>query len=212
MEKLKMHSADKVQEHIAQIGMLFPNCITETRVDGKVVRAVDFDMLRQELSDVLVEGPAERIRRAPAWIARDYPQAKYDRGFRVLKLDTSNMKDVYYRPEEYSLDSLIEMADNIKEDRTAEDLLFQVMLDLGIALSSRIEERDIAGKTVFSVADGRLIACFDGRVSTETVKAIAQKQPAYAVFRDAGFGSDSTAANFDQIFETYSPGTIRKVL
>ena len=154
----------------------------------------------------------ERIRRAAKKIAEEYPSAVFDRGFRVLKVDSSNMEDVYYTPEEYSIQTLFGMADNIKPDRTPEDLLFQVMLDLGILLDSKIEETVIGGKKVFSVADGYLIACFDSKVTDETVKAIAQKQPYYAVFRDSGFGSDSVATNFDQIFETYSPSTTRKVL
>lgn len=156
----------------------------------------------------------ERIRRAGKKIIEDNPltSASLDIGFRVLKLDSSNMKDVYYNPEEYTMGSLFGMADNIKDDRTPEDLLFQVMLDLGILLSSKIEETTIAGKKVFSVADGYLYACFDSDVSEETVKAIAQKKPYYAVFRDSGFATDSVATNFEQIFETYSPSTTRKVL
>lgn len=156
----------------------------------------------------------ERIRRAGKKLSEDDTlfSRKIDTGFRVLKLDSSNMKDVYYNPEEYTMGSLFGMADNIKEDRTPEDLLFQVMLDLGILLSSKIEETTIAGKKVFSVADGYLYACFDSDVSEETVKAIAQKKPYYAVFRDSGFETDSVATNFEQIFETYSPSTKRKVL
>lgn len=156
----------------------------------------------------------ERIRRSGQKIKEDSPliTANLDTGFRVLKLDSSNMKDVYYNPDEYTMGSLFGMADNIKDDRTPEDLLFQVMLDLGILLSSKIEETTIAGKKVFSVADGYLYACFDSDVSEETVKAIAQKKPYYAVFRDSGFATDSVATNFEQIFETYSPSTTRKVL
>lgn len=156
----------------------------------------------------------ERIRRAGAKIKEDFPlmTSSVDTGFRVLKRDYSNMKDVYYNPDEYTMGSLFGMADNIKDDRTPEDLLFQVMLDLGILLSSKIEETTIAGKKVFSVADGYLYACFDSDVSEETVKAIAQKKPYYAVFRDSGFATDSVATNFEQIFETYSPSTTRKVL
>lgn len=156
----------------------------------------------------------ERIRRAGAKIKEDLPlmTSSVDTGFRVLKRDYSNMKDVYYNPDEYTMGSLFGMADNIKDDRTPEDLLFQVMLDLGILLSSKIEETVIGGKKVFSVADGYLYACFDSDVSEETVKAIAQKQPYYAVFRDSGFATDSVATNFEQIFETYSPSTTRKVL
>lgn len=157
----------------------------------------------QEQCDKLGDLPEE-------YYKKEFPTI--DTGFRVLKLDSSNMKDVYYNPEEYTMGSLFGMADNIKEDRTPEDLLFQVMLDLGILLSSKIEETTIAGKKVFSVADGYLYACFDSDVGEETVKTIAQKKPYYAVFRDSGFATDSVATNFEQIFETYSPSTTRKVL
>ena len=122
------------------------------------------------------------------------------------------MADVYYRPADYDQRQMNMFANNIKPDRTPEDLLFQVMLDLGILLSSDIEETEIAGKKVFSVAGGYLIACFDSDVTEEAVKAIAQKKPFYAVFRDSGMASDSVATNFEQIFETYSPKTQRKVL
>lgn len=135
-----------------------------------------------------------------------------DVGFRVLKCDTSNMKDVYYSPADFDMNLLDMMADNIKEDRTPEDLLFQVMLDLGVELSSKIEETTIAGKKVFDVADGFLVACFDKDVSDETIKAIAQKQPYYFVMRDSSLANDSVATNFEQIFATYSPDTVRKVL
>ena len=137
---------------------------------------------------------------------------KADLGFRVLKLDKSNMKDVYYKPAEIEQASLFSMADNIREDRTSEDLLFQVMLDLGILLSSKIEVNSIAGKEVYSVADGFLLACFDTEVTDEVVKAIANKKPYYAVFRDSSMVSDSVATNFDQIFASISPDTVRKVL
>jgi len=156
----------------------------------------------------------ERIRRAGRKILEEHPEAagKLDIGFRVLKVDSSNMQDVYYRPDEYTQDLLSSLTDNIKPDRTPEDLLFQVMLDLGVLLSSKIEEMVISGKKVFSVADGYLMACFDNDVTDEVVKEIAKKQPYYAVFRDSGMASDSVATNFEQIFETYSPSTIRKVL
>lgn len=135
-----------------------------------------------------------------------------DTGFRVLKCDTSNMKDVYYNPADYEADLFDMMTDNIKEDRTPEDLLFQIMLDLGIELSSKIEETVVAGKKVFDVADGFLIACFDANVTDETIKAIAQKQPYYFVMRDSSLANDCVATNFEQIFATYSPDTVRKVL
>ncbi|WP_418708661.1 site-specific DNA-methyltransferase [Anaerotignum faecicola] len=154
----------------------------------------------------------ERIRRAARKIAEEKPEAAFDGGFRVLKCDSSNMKDVYYSPADFELNLLDTMEDNIKEDRTAEDLLFQVMLDLGVTLSSRIEETTIAGKKVFDVADGFLIACFDEDVNEETIKAIAQKEPYYFVMRDSSLANDSVATNFEQIFATYSPDTVRKVL
>ena len=135
-----------------------------------------------------------------------------DTGFRVLKLDSSNMKDVYYNPDEYEMNLLDMLSDNIKEDRTPEDLLFQVMLDLGVLLSSKIEETIICGKKVFNVADGFLYACFDSNVSEETITAIAKKKPYYFVMRDSSMATDSVATNFDQIFATYSPDTERKVL
>lgn len=150
----------------------------------------------------------ERIRRARRQISRD----SVDTGFRVLKLDSSNMKDIYYAPFETQQSLFDTYADNIKEDRTSEDLLFQVMLDLGVLLSSKIEETTIAGKQVFNVADGFLIACFDKDVTEETVKAVAEKKPYYAVFRDSSMASDSVATNFDQIFASISPETVRKVL
>ena len=122
------------------------------------------------------------------------------------------MKDVYYKPSDYNQDLIDRLSDNIKEDRTPEDLLIQVMLDLGVLLSSKIEGTEIAGKKVFSVADGYLIACFDQDITDETVTEIAQRHPFYAIFRDNSMADDSVATNFEQIFETYSPNTIRKVL
>ena len=156
----------------------------------------------------------ERIRRAGAKIKEENGMIaqNLDTGFRVLKLDSSNMKDVYYTPDEYEINMFDMLSDNIKEDRTPEDLLFQVMLDLGVLLSSKIEEEIIAGKKVFNVADGFLYACFDSNVSEETITAIAKKKPYYFVMRDSSMATDSVATNFDQIFATYSPDTERKVL
>ena len=156
----------------------------------------------------------ERIRRAGRKIKEEagLTAPDLDIGFRVLRLDSSNMQDVYYNPTEV-VQSLLDLTtDNIKPDRTPEDLLFQVMLDLGVELSSAIKETVIDGKKVFDVADGFLLACFDTGVTTETVTAIAKKKPYYAVFRDSSMANDSVATNFDQIFETYSPQTTRKVL
>ena len=163
----------------------------------------------------LCEIGKERIRRAGRKIKEEAgltAPADLDIGFRCLRLDESNMKPVYYTPDEVGQQDLFSLVDNVKEDRTPEDLLFQVMLDLGVLLSSPIEVKEIAGKKVFNVADGFLLACFDHDVTEETVKAIAQMKPYYAVFRDSSMANDSVATNFDQIFETYSPDTVRKVL
>lgn len=157
----------------------------------------------------------ERIRRAGRKIKEDAGlavSADLDIGFRCLRLDDSNMENVYYAPDDVKQESLFAQVENVKPDRTPEDLLFQVMLDLGVLLSSPIKEKEIVGKNVFDVADGSLLACFDQDVTDETVKAIAQKKPTYAVFRDNSMTNDSVATNFDQIFETYSPDTVRKVL
>lgn len=156
----------------------------------------------------------ERIRRAGKKIKEENPDKadNLDTGFRVLKLDSSNMKDVFYNPAEYKQTSLDNLECNIKEDRLSEDLLFQVMLDLGELLSSDIEEIEIQGKKVFNVGHGNIIACFDNDITEEVVKEIAKMNPFYAVFRDSSLSNDSVATNFEQIFKTYSPSTIRKVL
>ena len=157
----------------------------------------------------------ERIRRAGAKIKADNTDKedieKLDTGFRVLKLDSTNMQDVYYTPQDTVQRDLDGLIDNIKHDRTPEDLLFQVMLGLGILLSSSIEVKDIDCKRVYYVNDGYLIACFES-VDDALVTTIARAKPYYAVFRDGSFASDSTLVNFEQIFKTYSPTTVRKVL
>lgn len=154
----------------------------------------------------------ERIHRAAKKIAEENPEAKFDGGFRVLKCDTSNMKEVYYNPADYEPSLFSSLEDNIKEDRTPEDLLFQVMLDLGVLLSSKIEETTIAGKKVWSVENNYLIACFDDNVTEEVITEIAKKKPYYFVMRDSSMANDSVATNFEQIFAAYSPDTVRKVL
>jgi adenine-specific DNA-methyltransferase len=155
----------------------------------------------------------ERIRRAGKKIKAEYPNAtELDTGFRVLKLADSNMKDVYYSPAEVVQQDLFAQAENIKDDRTPEDLLFQVMLELGVLLDSKIEVQQVAGKQIFNVADSFLIACFDKGVTDEVITAIAKQHPQYAVLRDSSYADDSTATNFDQLFKTYSPSTTIKTL
>ena len=153
----------------------------------------------------------ERIRRAGKKIKSE-TEADIDYGFRVLKLSDSNMLDVYYTPAEVKQEDLGLVMDNVKEGRTPEDLLFQVMLELGSTLDSPIKIKDVAGKKIYSVADDYLVACFDYQVTDEVVKAIAQMQPQYAVLRDSSLADDSTATNFEQIFKTYSPSTTTKIL
>lgn len=156
----------------------------------------------------------ERIRRAGKKIKEDNKDKegieKLDTGFRVLKLDTSNMEDVYYTPQEFDEQKLF--TDNVKADRTNEDLLFQVMLDLGIELSAKIEVKEIAGKTVHIVDENYLVACFDEDVNETTIKEIAKLKPVYFVMRDASAANDNVIDNFEQIFRHYSPETTCKIL
>lgn len=144
------------------------------------------------------------------------PNSSLDTGFRVLKCDSSNMKEVYYNPAEYEPSLFSKLEDNIKEDRTPEDLLFQVMLDLGILLSSKIQVRSekvgMRNYSYFDVEDGYLIACFDKNIDEEVITAIAKQKPYYFVMRDSSMATDSVATNFEQIFAAYSPDTVRKVL
>ena len=163
---------------------------------------------------LLTEIAKERIRRAGAKIKEENPDKaqNLDTGFRVLKLDSSNMKDVFYSPKETSQLELFTLVDNVKDDRTSEDLLFQVMLELGATLDSKIEESMVDDKTIYNVGDGYLVACFDQDVSDDVVKAIAKMQPTYAVLRDTGMADDATATNFEQIFKTYSPNTTARIL
>ncbi|MCI7606343.1 MAG: site-specific DNA-methyltransferase [Spirochaetales bacterium] len=164
----------------------------------------------------------ERIRRAGKKILEEKKTSSddlfadnsstIDVGFRVLKIDSSNMTDVYYKPDELNQDDLTNLISNIKEGRTAEDLLFQVMLDLGVLLSSKIEIIDINGKKVFNVNEGYLMTCFDEDVDEDTVIEIAKKKPQFFVMRDLSMSSDSMMVNFDQIFDRFSPETTRKVI
>lgn len=156
----------------------------------------------------------ERIRRAGRKIKEEagLMAQDLDFGFRCLRLDSSNMKDVYYKPEDLGQMELDELIDNVKDDRSAEDLLFQVMLELSLELSSPIETVDIAGHKVFKVNGNYLIACFEPNITEEVVTAIAKETPIYAVLRDSSLFNDSLATNFEQIFKAYSPDTTTKVL
>ena len=156
----------------------------------------------------------ERIRRAGRKVKDEagIMAQDLDIGFRVLKLDSSNMEDVYYTPDNFDANNLFTLADNIKTDRTSEDLLFQVMLDLGIELSANIEKTEIAGKEVWCVDGGYLMACFDRDVNEATITEIAKQKPVYFVMRDASAANDNVIDNFDQLFANYSPDTTCKIL
>ena len=154
----------------------------------------------------------ERIRRAGKKIKEEAVDkaVNLDTGFRVLKLDSSNMEDVYYTPQDFDLQTFF--AENVKADRSSEDLLFQVMLDLGIELSAKIETKQIAGKTVHFVDDTYLVACFDKDVNESAITEIAKMQPIYFVMRDASAANDNVIDNFEQIFKHYSPDTNCRIL
>ena len=163
---------------------------------------------------LITEIAKERIRRAGRKVKEEagIMAQDLDIGFRVLKLDSSNMEDVYYTPDNFDANNLFTLADNIKTDRTSEDLLFQVMLDLGIELSAKIEKTEISGKEVWCVDDGYLMACFDRDVNEATITEIAKQKPVYFVMRDASAANDNVLDNFDQLFANYSPDTKCKIL
>jgi adenine-specific DNA-methyltransferase len=164
----------------------------------------------------IAEITKERIRRAGKKVKHDNAEKpgidKLDIGFRVLKIDSSNMKEVFYTPDAVSQDLLSDQVNNIREDRTAEDLLFQVLLDWGVDLALPIAKETIAGKTVYFVDGNALAACFDEGVSEDFVKLLAKREPLRAVFRDAGFGTDSVKINVEQIFKLMSPSTEVKTI
>ena len=166
----------------------------------------------------------ERIRRAGAKVKTEVEEANRqlklgedpkpvpDVGFRVLRIDSSNFNDAYAEPAEVSQRNIYDFVDNLKGDRTPEDLLFQVLPKFRIPYSARIERRDVEGKTVFDVNGGQLMACFDADVTVDVIERIAKARPLYAVFRDASMASDATEANLEELFKTYSPDTIRRVI
>ncbi len=204
----------KIKEQLSQVGSCYRQMVDIQNKMGLVEENVQVSIIEENTPPendgyyvVVSEKEDTRTKSKNEKIANSL-----DTGFRVLKLDSTNMKDVYYNPAEYELSLFDNLADNIKEDRTPEDLLFQVMLDLGILLSSKIEESTVGGKKVFNVADGFLYACFDNNVTEDVITEIAKKTPYYFVMRDSSMANDSVATNFEQIFATYSPDTVRKVL
>ena len=158
----------------------------------------------------------ERIRRAGEKIKEDNADKEsiedLDTGFRVLKIDSSNMKDVNYNPDNTQQSNLLDLASNIKDSRTEEDLLFQVLLDWGVDLTLKIERKDITGKSVYFVDDDTLVACFEDDIDENFVKELAKTQPLRVVFRDSGFASDGAKINVEQIFKHTSEHTDIKVI
>ncbi len=157
----------------------------------------------------IAEIAKERVRRAGAKLRHDSCHTDWNKdiGFRVLKIDTSNMEDVYYRPDEVKQADLLTAVDNVKPDRTAEDLLFQVLVDWGVDLTLPIRRETVQGKTVFFVDDNALVACFDTGITEDLVKELAGHEPLRVVFRDNGFVSDAVKINVEQIFRQLSPTT-----
>lgn len=154
----------------------------------------------------------ERIRRAGKKIKEETGKTDLDTGFRVLKLDSSNMQDVFYNPAAMTQDLLSTTINNVKPDRTPMDLLFQIMLELGVQLSAKIEEKEICGKKYYVVNENEIIACFDDNLNNDVITEIAKQQPLYAVFKDKSFATDSVGINNEQLFKTYSPTTEVKVI
>ena len=154
----------------------------------------------------------ERIRRAAKKIAEEHPDAKFDGGFRVFKLDDSNMNEVYYSPAEYSQTMLSEMESNVKSDRTDLDLLFGCLLEWGLPLSLPYRSEQIDGCTVHDYNDGDLIACFDKNIPDSVIKEIAKRQPLRAVFRDSSFVDSPSKINVGEIFKLLAPDTRIKVI
>ena len=179
------------------------------KAEYKTICEIGKERIRRAGKKIREELAAKREKEG---LFKDENAPMLDTGFRVLKLDTSNMKDVYYRPEDVSQGDLFGLVDNVKEDRSGEDLLFQVMLECNTPLDSPIEREEIGGKTVYNVNHGFLMACFEAGVSDDVVTAIAKHHPAYAVFRDASMNDDSAATNIDEIFKTFSNDTIRRVI
>ena len=154
----------------------------------------------------------ERIRRAGKRIKEETGKTDLNTGFRVLKLTSSNMQDVFYNPAAMTQDLLSITIDNVKPDRTPMDLLFQIMLELGVQLSAKIEEKEIGGKKYYIVNENEIIACFDDNINNDVITEIAKQQPLYAVFKDKSFATDSVGINNEQLFKTYSPSTEVKVI
>ncbi len=204
-------NADIVLDFFAGSGTTAHSVLTKC-ANNEQLRFIVVQMpeaVQSSLYPNIAEIAKERIRRAGKKLKEEnaITASSLDVGFRVLKVDTSNMKDVYYQPDATKQSDLFSLVDNIKEDRTSEDLLFQVLLDWGVDLSLSIAREKIGGHEVFFVDGNALAACFDKDLSEETIKGIASRKPIRAVFRDASFSNDSAKINIEQVFKYHSPGT-----
>lgn len=213
---LELNASDgKKRQHIM---VQIPEPLDETTATSPAAKQTitRAKMLLSQLNrpHTIAEITKERIRRAGAKILEGdcHPDWNRDVGFRVLKIDSSNMADVYYTPDATTQADLLTRVDNIKQGRTAEDLLFQVLLDWGVDLTLPITRETVEGKTVFTVAGTALIACFDNGVDEALVKALATRKPLRVVFKDTGFKDDATKINVKQIFKSLSPDTDVKAI
>ena len=187
-----------------------PEAVSDKKKDQgySTICEIGKERIRRAGKKILEEQAAKKDRNG--LFDKETEQARLDVGFRVLKLDTSNMRDVYYTPEESSAATLFD--DNVKPDRAPEDLLFQVMLECNLPLSAKIERKTIAGKEVFCVNGVYLIACFDEDVNETVITEVAKRKPYYFIMRDSSLSSDQVADNFEQIFNAYSKDTIRRII
>ena len=184
---------------------------TENTEQNAIKSAIKF-LDTNNMKHLYTELGKERIRRAGKKIQEENPDKKLDIGFRVFKVDDTNMKDIYYTPNEYSQNLLSSLESNIKDDRTDEDLLYGCLLDWGVELSLPHRIEMIDGKRVHIVNEDDLIACFEENISETVVKEIAKKQPTRVVFRDSSFNSDDNRINVEEIFKLQSPNTRVKVI
>ncbi len=202
--KMRIKSAGENIVSSMQMYMKGWQAATDITINDNQKKAEQLSLLDQEKETAKIEKSQQVLDNL------NHRLETLDLGFRVLKLDSSNMQDVYYSPEQFNENLLFE--DNIKHDRTDEDLLFQAMIELGIELSAKIEQREIAGKTVWSVADNYLMACFDKDVNETAITEIARQHPYYFVLRDSSLATDNVADNFEQIWEEYSKETVRRII
>ena len=214
---IKMNADDDVNAKFIMIQL--PENLDETKKSADTKQKKQLEVAINFLDTIgkphlITEIGKERIRRAGNKIKEENGEkaANLDIGFRVLKLAESNMNDVYYKPADIDQGFLDKLESNIKKDRTPMDLLFQVMLECDLPLSSKIEERQINGKQVFFVNDKELVACFDEKIDEATITEIAKQKPYYFIMRDSSLATDNVADNFEQLFNAYSKDTIRKVL